>query len=413
MTQATLLQQILDYANRADPYPLYAELRRTPVTRQEGGVYAVSTYWEITGLLHDPRISSDARNRAPQAGAGPLPVVPQEETDLPPSFIGLDPPEHDRLRRLAMRPFGPPHTPRRVHDMRAELTRTVSGLIDAFQGRSEVDIVDDFAYPFPVTVICRLLGVPREDEARFHIWAEAVVAALDPDPVEGAPDRARAARRARSELGLYLAGLAEERRRAPGDDLLSAMTSGHGPEERLSPVEVVTTAVLLLIAGHETTVNLIANGVLTLLRHPEELKRLRDEPGLAVPLVEELLRYEPPVQLLPQRTAVADIDIAGTTIPRGAPIWLVVASGSRDPRRFADPDRFLPERPDNQHLGFGGGVHYCFGAPLARLEAQIALTELARRLGEPRLVEDPPPYRRNPVLRGPRHLRVAFDTLAR
>ncbi|MEV7008599.1 cytochrome P450 [Streptosporangium sp. NPDC051022] len=407
MTQGTLLQQITDYANRADPYPLYAELRRTPVARQDDGTYTVSTYWEILGLLHDPRISSDVRNRLPQEGCGLLPE--QEEEGLPPSFIRFDPPEHDRLRRLAMRPFGPPHSPRRIHDMRGELTRMVTGLIDDFRDGNQVDLVDDFAYPFPVMVICKLLGVPHEDEARFHAWAEQVVAGLDPNPAEDPAERQRATQRARTELGGYLAGLIEEHRRAPGGDLLSALVTEQGPCGRMSPIEVVTTAVLLLIAGHETTVNLITNGMLTLLRHPDALKRLRADPGFAVPLVEELLRYEPPVQFLPQRTALTDIDIAGTVIPRGAPIWLVLAAGSRDPRRFADPDRFDPERPDNQHFGFGSGIHYCFGAPLARLETQIALTELARRLGNPRLVDDPPPYRRNPVLRGPRHLQIAFD----
>jgi cytochrome P450 len=408
MTSGTLLRQITDYANRADPYPLYAELRKTPVARQEDGVYTVSTYWEILSLLHDPRLSSDLRNRTPQPGCA-LPM--EEDPGLPVSFIRLDPPEHDRLRRLATRPFGPPKCPRRVFNMRGELTRMVSDLIDGFQGRNQVDLVEDFAYPFPVTVICKLLGVPRQDEPRFHVWAEAIVAALDPNPAEGPAERQRASDQARSELGLYLAELIEEHRRTPGEDLLSALALDHGPDGQMTSVELIATGVLLLIAGHETTVNLITNGMLTLLRYPDVLKRLRDDPGLAVPLVEELLRYEPPVQLLPQRTALADIDIAGTVIPRGAPIWLVLASGNRDPQRFSDPDRFEPERQDNQHLGFGSGIHYCFGAPLARLEAQLALTELARRLGNPRLVNDPPPYRQNPVLRGPRHLSVAFDDL--
>ncbi|MFJ2030814.1 cytochrome P450 [Streptosporangium sp. NPDC087985] len=409
MTSGTLLNQITDYANRADPYPLYAELRRTPVARQDDGVYTVSTYWEILSLLHDPRISSDVRNRTPRAGDA---LAPEEDTGLPVSFIRLDPPEHDRLRRLATRPFGPPKSPRRIFDMRGELARMVSGLIDDFQGRDQVDIVEDFAYPFPVMVICKLLGVPHQDEARFHAWSEAIVSALDPNPAEGPAERQRAAQQARSEMGAYLAGLIEEHRRAPGDDMLSALARDHGPDGQMSPMELVVTAVLLLVAGHETTVNLITNGMLTLLRHPESLGRLREDPDLAVPLVEELLRYEPPVQLLPQRTALADIDIAGTVIPEGAPIWLVLAAGNRDPRRFRDPDRFDPGRRDNQHLGFGSGIHYCFGAPLARLEAQLALTELARRLANPVLVEDPPPYRQNPVLRGPRHLPVAFDGLA-
>jgi cytochrome P450 len=175
---------------------------------------------------------------------------------------------------------------------------------------------------------------------------------------------------------------------------------------------VLSNAALLLVAGHETTVNLIANGILTLLRHPEVLDRLRrgNEPGLAARVVEELLRYEPPVQMLSTpRNAVADIEIAGTIIPKGSPVILALAAGSRDPAVVPDPDRFDPDREHNEHLGFGGGIHYCFGAPLARPEARIALTELAYRLENPRLVDDPPPYRASPSLRGPRHLLVDID----
>jgi cytochrome P450 len=408
MTQGMLLRQITDHSNRADPYPLYAELRKTPVSQQGDALFVVSTYWEIKSLLHDPRISSDARNLSPQA-AGALPQQEEETTALPPAFLKLDPPEHDRLRRMTMRPFGPPHTPRRVYNMHGELARIVSDLIDGFGDRDQVDLVDNFSYPFPVTVICRLLGIPREDEARFHSWADTIAASLDPDPDQDPGERLRVTQHARTELGMYLSGLIDERRGAPGDDMLSALVTDHGPDGQMTPIEVLSTAALLLIAGHETTVNLITNGMLTLLRNPDVLKRLRDEPRLAVPLVEELLRFEPPVQLLPQRTTLADIDIAGTTIPKGASVWLILASGNRDPQRFLDPDRFDPDRKDNQHLGFGSGIHNCFGAPLARLEAQLALTELARRLDNPRLLEDPPPYRQNAVLRGPRHLNIALD----
>jgi cytochrome P450 len=180
----------------------------------------------------------------------------------------------------------------------------------------------------------------------------------------------------------------------------------------MSRDDVLATANLLLVAGHETTVNLITNGMLTLLRHPDALERLNREPGLIVTLVEELLRYEPPVQMRTNRIAAADISIAGTTIPAGSPLALMLAAGSRDPSRFADPDRFDPGRTDNAHLGFFGGIHYCFGAPLARTEAQVALSELARRLINPRLVNDPPPYRPNPELRGPRHLFIEYDAVA-
>ncbi|MFJ5117561.1 cytochrome P450 [Kitasatospora sp. NPDC088548] len=407
MPSISPVRQILDQSNRADPYPLYAELRRTPVLRDESGVHLVTTYWEIRGLLEDPRISSDVRSRAPGTSS-PLRGAAEDET-LPPAFIGLDPPEHDRLRRLAMRPFGPPHSPRRIHDMRGELTRTVSGLIDALDGRQEFDVVDDFAYPFPVTVICRLLGVPKADEPHFRVLVDAALAGLR--PTEDPAEQLRTAQRGRHELGQYLWGLTEEHRHHPGDDMLSAWATDSGPHGSLSPIELVSTAVLLLIAGHETTVNLVTNGMLTLLRHPEELRRLRDAPETAPALVEELLRYEPPVHILPQRSPLEDIEIAGTVLPKGEPVWLLLASGNRDPKRFPDPDRFDPTREDTQHLGFGYGIHHCFGAPLARLEAHIALTELARRLRDPRLVADPPPYRPSPVLRGPRHLAVAFDGL--
>jgi cytochrome P450 len=341
-----------------------------------------------------------------------------EEAGLPPSFIRLDPPDHDRLRRLANRHFGPPHTPDRIDGMVPELRTIVTGMVDGFAGRDEVDIVDDFAYPFPVTVICELLGVPREDESRFHVWVEAMVEALD----VGAADPAAVRRKrteAMTEMGLYFAGLVESHRGSPGADMLSALATDDGPEGRMTDEQMLTTAFLLLIAGHETTVNLITNGMLTLLRHPEVLERLRREPELVIHLVEELLRYEPPVHLIPWRAALDDIEVGGTVIPQGSRVVLLLASGSRDPRHVHDPDRFDPDRfnPDrfglardtDQHLGFGGGIHYCFGAPLARLETQVALSELARRLVNPRLVVDPPPYRTNPVLRGPRHLPVAID----
>ncbi|MEU6384304.1 cytochrome P450 [Streptomyces bauhiniae] len=408
MTEPSLVTRITDFANRADPYPLYAELRRTPVLHEEEDApYVISSYWDIESLLHDPRISSDAANLA-AAGADELNQA--ENTGLPPSFIRLDPPEHDRLRRIANSAFGPPHEPRRIDDMRGELHRIVAELIDGLAGETEIDLVDQFAYPFPVTVICRLLGVPREDEPRFRSWVDPLVASLDPETRQGAdPEFVRKAQEARTQLGMYLAGLVEERAKDPRDDMLSDLAAGKGPDGAMTMMEVLSTAVLLLIAGHETTVNLIANGMLTLLRHPEYLRRLREEPELAVNIVEELLRYEPPVQLVPQRTCITDIEVRGVTIPKGSRIWLMLAAGNRDPERFKDPDRFDPDRDDLQHLGFGSGIHVCFGAPLARLEAQIALAELARRLENPRLVADPPPYRPNAVLRGPRHLPLAID----
>ncbi|MFG2846311.1 cytochrome P450 [Kitasatospora sp. NPDC048296] len=406
MTLGSISAQIADYANRADPYPLYAELRKTPVRREDDGTYLVSTYYEVRSLANDPRLSNDTSNRpAGYARIG----QPAAETGLPPSFIFTDPPVHDRLRDTVNRPFGPPHSPRFLDGLRGELAGVVTELLDAFDGKDEVDIVEDFSYPLPVTAICKVLGVPREDERRFHDWADALTSALDPHP--GGDNGQGKAQRARQDMGAYLSDLIETKRRHPGPGMLSALAPETGPGGSMTPADLEATAVLLLVAGHETTVNLITNTTLTLLRHPDVLKRFQKEPGLVVPLIEEVLRYEPPVQFVTWTTALADIDIAGTTIPQGSPVWLMLAAANRDPKRFKDPDRFDPDRKDNQHLGFYTGIHYCFGAPLARIEAQLALPELFRRVRFSRLLEDPPPYRTNAVLRGPRHLPVAIEGL--
>jgi cytochrome P450 len=409
MTQPSSWEQILDFSNRANPYPFYAELRSTPVSRQPDGTYLVSTYAEIASLLHDPRVSSDI-TRNPAAVAAGATGGDEDGPGMTPTFLSMDPPGHDKLRRIAMRHFGPPAAPARVAGMEARMTEIVTELIDSMAGRSRVDVVDDLAYPLPVTVICELLGVPPGDEQRFRIWVDIALQSTDPgmDPELQQKKRAEAGK----ELRSFMEELVEKHRRAPGADLLSAMATDDGPEGRMPDDQLVGTGLLLLIAGHETTVNLIANGALTLLRHPDELRRLREDPELVIPMVEELLRYEPPVHFVPFRTALDDIQIAGTTIPGGSPITLLLASGNRDPAHVSDPDVFVPDRANNQHLGFGGGVHLCFGAPLARLEAQIALSGFARRLQAPRLVSDPPPYRPSPFLRGPSHLPVEIDGIS-
>ncbi|WP_420712026.1 MULTISPECIES: cytochrome P450 [unclassified Streptomyces] len=368
------------------------------MARQEDGSYVISTYREITDLLHDPHLSSDMHSLS-----RPVPALEEGVTT---AFIKRDPPEHDRLRRLAMRHFGPPHTPGLVAGMESDLTAVVGSLIDGFAGKERIDVVDDFACPFPVTVTCHLLGVPREDEPRFHLWVNDIMDAVDYDPETDPKEKLDKGVQARKDVRRRLGELVEQHRGRPGDGLLSRLANDDGPDGRMTDAEIVATGKLLLIAGHETVVNLIANGMLTLLRHPQVLQRLRHEPDLVVPLVEELLRYEPPVHIIPWRAAYSDITVGDTVIPEGSQIMLMLAAGSRDPKRFDDPDRFDPERPDNQHLGFGSGVHSCFGAPLARRETQIALTELVRRLDRPRLVADPPPYRPSPILRGPIHLDV-------
>lgn len=402
MATGSIFEQIIDPANRADPWVLYRELRKTPATREADGTYVVSRYRDIVALIHDPRISSTG-------GAA-----------LPGRFVNLDPPAHDRIRRTLMRHYGPPEAPGRIESMRSGLRDVVTGLIDRLAGQNQADLVDEFADTLPVTAICRLLGVPVEDEPSFQAWADAIVASIR---LQGtaAEDARRKRDDAFAEMDQYFGALVDARREAPGEDLLSALVTDDRTWEGMSRDELLANVALLLFAGHETTAHLIANGILTLLRHPGVLKRVGSEPGFAVLAVEELLRYEPAVHFLPNRLALDDIDIAGVTIPAGAPIRMALAAGNRDPDYVRDPDRFDPDRHDpertdvrpgeGQHLSFGGGIHYCFGAPLARLETEIALTELARRLENPRLLADPPPYLPNPLLHGPQHLPVGFDRI--
>src|SRR5215471_3768670 len=409
MAKLTPWQQALLYENRANPYPFYAELRKTPVSRQPDGSYVVSTYREIVSILHDPRISSDLRKR-PNAVSATEAAAETSAYHREPSMITSDPPEHDRVRRATMRHFGPPHSTELVSSQEAEIKRIVAGLLDKLKGKKRIDVVDEFAYPLPVTVICAVLGVPRQDEPRFHGWIQAFLNGVDLGPEAATAEQQRlreVGNQAKQELRDYMRGLLEKYAKQPGPGMLSAMVNSS--EERLSPGELVSNAMLLLFAGHETTVNLIAHSVLTLLRHHDALEKLRRRPELIVPGVEEFLRFESSVQFWPTRTALEEIEIAGTTIPKGAPIIVVYGSGNRDPSRFTNPDQVDLEREHNEHLGYSSGIHLCFGGPLARLEAQIAVGEFVRRVKNPRLVVDPPPYRHNQIFRGPRHVLVDID----
>jgi cytochrome P450 len=388
-----LIAQILDPASRANPYPLYEALRERPVWIDADGMYAVGRYAEVAALIRDPRMSAEPRG--PRSGPGL-------------SFLNMDPPRHDRLRRMTNRHFGPPVEPGRVEGMTPALETMVRDLIDAFRGKPQIDVVEGLSYPLPVTVIADLLGVPREDEPKFHAWAEAIVQAQDRDENTPPGQRTAGAEKAFQELAGYMFGLISARKGAPRDDMLSRLVNDEGPDGAMAPDEMISVSVLLLLAGHETTVNLISNGMLTLLRFPHLLERLRADPGIAPAFVEEMLRYEPPVHFT-ARTTLCDIEVAGVVVPEGASVRLFLASANRDPARFERADAFDPDRTNNQHLGFGSGIHACFGAPLARLEGQIALRELARRLVGPRIVDDPPAYRFNPSLRGPRQLQVHID----
>jgi cytochrome P450 len=394
MSAETLMLDITNAASRPNPYPLFARARELGICRQHDGTYVVSRHFDVTALLHDPRVSSDPSNQPnppPQPAASP--------------FIAQDAPNHDRLRRIAMSEFGPPGHPSLVLEREPEIAARIDGLLAELAGRTQFDVVDDFAYPLPVAVICRLLGVPEEDQPKFQVWADGLVRSAGAQDQADAEELLKVRQNITLEVGLYLLNLIGRHREDPSDNMLSRLANA--PEDRrMEDTDLIATGVLLLVAGHETTVNLIANGALTMLRNPELGERLRAEPSIAPRFVEELLRMEPPVQYLPNRVALTDIDVGGTTIPKGARIVLLLSAASRDPDRFPDPDTFDPDRPNNQHFGFGGGIHYCFGAPLARLEGQLGLVTLAGVLDGARLVGDPPPYRPSPVLRGPLHLPV-------
>lgn len=408
MADPTLFAKVKDPANRADPYPLYAALRETPVARQDDGTYVVSGHAAIRALLFDPRLSSDD-----------LPPTRHPHSDNPVKdwilnpyrnhvanthrpFIFRDPPDHDALRRHVMTHF----TPDRIGALRPRVEQAVDDLLDDLRDVREFDLVERFSYPLPVTVICELLGVPRDDERQFHGWANQLASALEPDQRRDAENRARSVG-ALDAISDCMRGLISKKRRHPEQDLLSALANEEGG---MGIPDLVSIAILLLVAGHETTVNLVTNGLLTLLRFPEHLARLRGDPTIAPPMVEELLRYEPPVHFRTRR-ALADIAIGDETVPEGAAVALLFAAGNRDPDCFPAPDRFDPDRADNQHFGFGGALHYCVGAPLARLETETALLALARRLEAPRLLADPPPYRSGASLRGPEHLPIRVEAV--
>lgn len=417
MDAATAWAEAMKFANRPNPYPYFEELRKTPVAKVSERTYVVTGYPELLALSHDPRISSDI-DRSPSGLFGekaqPIPGSDAASAYSPDrSMLVADPPAHDRMRRQFMRHFGPPHTPNLIPSMASFVTDLANELLDkvAARGGTRMDVVDDFAYPIPVSVICRVLGVPMADEPTFHGWVMDFMQGADVGPEADTDEgRAAAAKAAQSmaKLDAYVNDLVAGYAREPGPGLLSAVLHDDGPDGPVSEAETAANAQLLLVAGHDSTVNTITNSVMTLLRNPGSWDLLRDNPELIPRTIEEVQRLQSAVQFFPSRWATADIEIAGTLIPAGSAVFLVYAAANRDPRRFPNPDRFDPMREDNEHFGFGSGIHICFGGPLARLEVNLALEVFLRRVRKPKLVVDPPPYRQNQVFRGPRHLWVEF-----
>ena len=395
----------LDPGFRADPYAVYARMRtEDPVHQAPFGRWVLSRYADCVAILRDPRASSDLTNstayqQAIEKRGGAAPDAPLLKMR---PFLILDPPDHTRLRGLVSKAF----TPKVVEGLRPRIQELVDELLDNVSERGSMELIEDFAYPLPVTVICELLGVPPEDHVTFKEWSRHLARGQDPPEVLS-PEVMQRSVEAMTLFMDYFGGLIKERRKRPREDLLSALISAEDAGDKLTEDELLSTCVFLLAAGHETTVNLIGNGTLALLRHPGQLSKLRDDPSLAPSAVEELLRYDAPVQFA-MRTALVDIELGGRTIPKGAQIILLLGAANRDPERFPDPGRLDLARADNHHVAFGFGIHFCIGAPLARVEGEIAFRTLVRRFRHLELQTETPEYKENIVLRGLASLPVGF-----
>jgi cytochrome P450 len=392
----------------ANPYPFYRALRETtpvlrlPVPGHAGaGVWLLTRHAEVAAVLKDPGFSAD-RRRADlvRENAERLPLELLGETGGLRSMLIMDPPDHTRVRGLVAKAF----TPRRAAALRPRIEAIVDELLGAVEAKGEMDVIHDFAAPLPAIVIAELLGVPAEDHRKFKQWSSALVSNIGSgSPLESL---ARVQRALEPLLG-YLRGIIAERRRAPREDLISGMIQAQEERDALTDAELLATSNLLLLAGHETTTNLIGNGLLALLRHAGELAPLRDDPARLRPAVEELLRYDSPVQAT-VRIATEDGELGGQALRRGALIVCGIGAANRDPAVFPDPDRLDVGRAENHHLSFGFGAHFCLGAPLARLEAEVAFGALLARFPDLRLASEEVAFRPNPVLRGLVRLPVAF-----
>jgi cytochrome P450 len=373
--------RLMHPAAKADPYPLYAAMRRRGLVRSPLGVFATADHAVAAGILRDRRFSSSPVH---QRGYRPPSYPPDDpRAGLPAAdLLTLDPPDHTRLRRLVSGAF----TPRAIAGLEPWIRDVTVRLLAAADGAAGFDLIDALAFPLPIAVICHLLGVPAGDQAQFRAWGHDLAATLDPQTAAAAKAQTREA-----ELALtgYLQDLVRQRRADPDGSLLSALIAAEEEGDRLTSGEVVSTALLLLVAGFETTVNLIGNGTVALLGDPASWARLRQEPGLIPAAVEEMLRYDSPVQLT-SRIATEDAEIDGQVIAAGRAVVVCIGGANRDPAVFEQPGEFLIGRPDpGRHLSFSLGIHHCLGASLARLEGRIAVEELTRRYPALRLAARP------------------------
>jgi cytochrome P450 len=384
--------------NRGDPYPIYRFIReREPVHHAPDGSWVLTRYDHSAALLRDPRFSTNPARLTEGPDASAMGPVRQVGSSL---MMFLDPPDHTRLRSLVSQAF----TPRMVESLRPRIQSLVDELLDAVVEKGEMDVLADLAYPLPTVVICELLGVPPEDRDRFKSWSADASRLLDGYLDKEAMDRGMVAG---MYLFQYFTDLVEARRNQPRNDLLSALLAAETAGDKLTHAELLSTATLLFIAGFETTMNLVGNGTLALLRNPDQLARMRDDPSLVRTGVEELLRYDGPVHVT-ARIAKEDVEIGGEIVREGEQAVAILGAANRDPEQFPDPDRLDVGRVPNRHLAFGGGPHFCLGAALARMEGQIAFETMLRRLPDLELATEHPTYRDHYVIRGLDRLQVRF-----
>ncbi|GCE15370.1 cytochrome P450 family protein [Tengunoibacter tsumagoiensis] len=389
---------------KANPFPFYARLRTEapvyPVTlKRFGRTWLVTRYNDVLEVLKDERFVKDPKNAMTPEQLKKAPRMPAMFKPFSKSLLSLDDPDHARLRVLVHKAF----TPRRIEQMRDQVQVVADELLEGIAPRGQMDLIADYALPLPLTMIARILGIPSSDNNKFHRWTKTFLsAASNPNPLVIVP--------AMMSFMRYLRKQIKERQAHPQDDLITALVQAREGNDMFNEDEVVSMIFLLLSAGHETTVNLIGSGMLALMEHPDQMQKLRNAPELSKSAIEELVRFVCPAETATERYAREDVTIAGTTIPRGEMVLAVVGSANRDPNYFDNPDTIDIARTNNRHLAFGQGIHYCLGAPLARLEGQIAIPTLLQRLPNLHLARKPEDlrWRGGMILRGLEALPVTF-----
>lgn len=379
---------------RYDPHPLFRRLReKDPVHYSEAfRGWIVTRYDDVQGILRDSSWAADRSLIENELMAQQMDSDSIQNQVLARTMLTVDPPDHTRLRGLVNKAF----TPRAVEKMKPRIQEIADDLLDELDGAEEMDVIRHLAYPLPVIVIAEMLGVPPEDRERFKKWSDEMVMTLG---LQEDPEKNKIADQAVVELVDYFREIIQQRRAEPRDDLISGLIAAHEGSDALTEGEMLGTCILLLVAGNETTTNLIGNGLLSLLDHPDELERLRKQPELMESAIEEMLRYEYPV-MSTVRTPLEDRELDGKTIRKGQPVMVTIAAANRDPAQFPDPDRFDIAREPNHHVAFGHGIHFCLGAPLARAEGRAAIAGLLARYPDLRSLAAKPDWGEGIILRG-------------